>query len=442
MELVTENINIKENFLQDFKIFSETLGKRNHVAIRKEAIENFRKAGFPTLKNEEWKYTDISPVLKLSLQNFQTENKLLSEKNISEFSISGNDSILIVMENGKFNAALSVNKNIPEGLIIQNFSTANHPEFEKHFAKYATHKSDSFVALNTAFNSDGVFVYTEPGVIIERPIHILHISHSENSVSYPRNLIVTGKNSQLKITSSFHSLNSFEHNMVNCVNEIVTEENSQLEFYLIQEEENNCYHFNNTFAHQEKNSTFNICTITLGGSIVRNNLNIVLNDQNCTSHLYGLYLLNENQLVDNHTLVDHAMPNCYSNELYKGLIDGKAKGVFNGKIFVRKDAQKTNAYQSNKNILLSDDASMNTKPQLEIYADDVKCSHGATTGQLDEEALFYMRARGIGESDAKALLNFAFAGDVIQNIKIDALKNNLLKLLAHKLNSHIEFDLN
>jgi Fe-S cluster assembly protein SufD len=442
VELVAENSNIKESFLQDFEIFSETLGKRNHIAIRKEAIENFRKSGFPSLKNEEWKYTDISPVLKFFFQNLAVEKTSLFKKDISEFLISGNDAIVVVIENGKFNPELSANKNIPGGLIIQNFSDITHPEFEKHFAKYASHKKESFVALNTAFNSDGIFVYTEPGTVIEKPVHILHISHSGNSISYPRNLIVTGKNSQLKITSSFHSLDASEQAMINCVNEIVTEENSQLEFYLIQQEENNSYHFNNTFAHQEKSSAFTICTITLGGSIVRNNLNIVLNDQNCTSHLFGLYLLNGNQLVDNHTLVDHAMPNCFSNELYKGVIDGNARGVFNGKIFVRKDAQKTNAFQSNKNILLSDDASMYAKPQLEIYADDVKCSHGATTGQLDEEALFYLRTRGIGENDAKALLNFAFASDVIQNIKITSLKNNLLRLLANKLNSHIEFDLN
>ncbi len=440
MNTVLEKIDVKENYVNDFEIFSESF-LSNHISLRKDAIETFNRLGFPSRKHEEWKYTDISPLLKKHFRPFSFLDKShVRAKDIEPFLIV-DDAFLIVIENGKFNGALS-SQEIPKGLIIDSFSKTKHPAFEQHYAKYASYKNESFVALNTAFNNDGLFIYAEQGKVLEKPIHILNISSGKESAScFPRTLIIAGKNSHLKITASYHSLNSNNY-FVNGVNEIVTEENSQLEFYMVQNEGHNCYHFNNTFANQNKTSTFNICTVSFGGMIVRNNLNIVLDDENCTSHLYGLYILNEDQLIDNHTLVDHAKPNCYSNELYKGLIDGNAQGVFNGKIFVRKDAQKTNAFQSNKNILLSDNASMNAKPQLEIYADDVKCSHGATTGQLDDEALFYMRARGINENDAKAFLNFAFASDVIQNIKIDSLKDNLLKLLAAKLNSNIEFDLN
>ena len=296
-------------------------------------------------------------------------------------------------------------------------------------------KTESFIALNTAFTFDGAFIHIPAHTVVEKPIHLLHVSDARNeaTVSYPRNLIVAENNSRVKVIESFHTVQSANHNFINSVTEVVVKENSIVELNKIQNEAAEAFHINHTEASQEKNSTFKINTITLGGGIVRNNLHIVLNGEYCNSQLNGLYLLNGSQLVDNHTLVDHAKPNCYSNELYKGIIDGKAQGVFNGKIFVRKDAQKTNAYQSNKNILLSDDASMNAKPQLEIFADDVKCSHGATTGQLDEDALFYLRSRGIGEENAKALLNVAFAADVIKNISIEALKNNLSVLISTKL---------
>ena len=309
---------------------------------------------------------------------------------------------------------------------------------KEHFGKYASIKTESFIALNTAFSYDGAFIHIPGNTVVEQPIHLLYVSDARNaaSVAYPRNLVVAEKSSQVKIVESFHCMQSGNHNFTNSVTEIVVKENAIVEFNKIQNETAEAFHINHTEAYLAKNSTFNINTITLGGEIVRNNLHIVLNDENGTAHLYGLYLLNGNQLVDNHTLVDHAKPNCYSNELYKGIIDDKAHGVFNGKIFVRQDAQKTNAYQSNKNILLSNDASMHAKPQLEIFADDVKCSHGATTGQIDEEALFYLRSRGIGEQNARALLNTAFAADVINNITIEALKNNLITFLSSKLKNN------
>ena len=229
------------------------------------------------------------------------------------------------------------------------------------------------------------------------------------------------------------SRNETSDTLVNAVNEIVVEENASLEFDIVQNENDKAYQVCNTYAYQGRDSKFTINTATLGGSIVRNKLHIKLDAENCKTHLYGLYIADEKQLVDNHTAVIHARPHSNSNQLYKGIIGGKAHAVFNGKIFVEKDAQKTNAYQSNKNILLSNDAVINAKPQLEIFADDVKCTHGATTGQMDEESLFYLRSRGINEVHAKALLNKAFASDILGNITIESLREMVARETEKKL---------
>jgi Fe-S cluster assembly protein SufD len=439
------NIERKEKFVTDFETFSDLYLKNDSMnVLRKNSIQHFAEIGFPTLKNEEWKYTNISPIAKTNFRFTSPSDKLrLTKEEIKDFLLCGNAAIVLVFENGRFNESLSDLTNLPENIIVASLAFSFESETVKqHLGKYASIKTESFIALNTAFVYDGGFIHIAANTIVEQPIHLLYVSdaRTEATVAYPRNLIVVENNSRVKIAESFHCIQSANHNFTNSVTEIVVNENALVEFDKIQNETSEAFHINHTEVYQEKNSTFNIATITLGGNIVRNNLHMVLDGVNCTAHLYGLYLLSGNQLVDNHTLVDHAKPNCYSNELYKGIIDGKAQGVFNGKIFVRKDAQKTNAYQNNKNILLSNDATMNAKPQLEIFADDVKCSHGATTGQLDDDALFYLRSRGIGEQNAKALLNFAFASGVVEKINIADLKQNLLKVLATKLNSLIEFE--
>jgi len=429
---------VAENYINKYNAFSDQhLKNDTHALLRKESIQRFVELGFPTTKNEEWKYTNVLPITKIDFRNSTPSDKFkLTQADIKDFLICGSAATVLVFENGHFNEALSVFNNLPKNAVAKSLASSLSDEAVKeHFGKYASIKTESFIALNTAFSYDGAFIHIPANTIVEQPIHLLYVSdaRAEATVAYPRNLIVAEKSSQVKIVESFHCIQSGNHNFTNSVTEIAVKENALVEFNKIQNETAEAFHINHTEAYLAKNSTFNINTITLGGEIVRNNLHIVLNDENGTAHLYGLYLLNGNQLVDNHTLVDHAKPNCYSNELYKGIIDDKAHGVFNGKIFVRQDAQKTNAYQSNKNILLSNDASMNAKPQLEIFADDVKCSHGATTGQIDEEALFYLRSRGIGEESARALLNTAFASDVINHITIDELRNNLANFLSSKL---------
>ncbi|MBC8488351.1 MAG: Fe-S cluster assembly protein SufD, partial [Bacteroidetes bacterium] len=253
-----------------------------------------------------------------------------------------------------------------------------------------------------------------------------------NLLSQQRNLIVAGKDSHISIIDSYNTIGN-NYNFLNTVTEIYAGENSQVHYCKIQNDGDNSIHVGTTQVQQEKNSHFNSATVSWGGNITRNNLNSFLNGMGCECHMYGAFILSGEQHVDNHTLVDHAAPNCYSNELYKGILDDNSTGVFNGKVMVRKDAQKTNAYQSNKNILLTDTATMNTKPQLEIFADDVKCSHGATTGQLNKEELFYLRTRGIDKDEARAMLLYAFASEVIQTIEISPLRNILFDKLNEKL---------
>jgi len=317
-------------------------------------------------------------------------------------------------------------QNLPEGLTICSLVDAekrNSPVFEKHYAQYADVKADPFIALNTAMTKDGVFIHVTKNVIIEKPIHIIHISTaSENTIIHPRNLIIVDENSQAKIIESFETVDATAKIFSNALTEIVVDKHAIVDHYKIQDENEVGYLINTTQVIQQKQSVFSTHTFTLSGSLVRNNLTLVLDDEHIESHLNGLYLTTGNQVVDNHTVVDHRKPNCNSNELYKGIIEGKSTATFNGKIFVRKDAQKTNAFQSNKNILLSQAGTINTKPQLEIYADDVKCSHGSTIGKLDEEKIFYLRARGIGVINAKKLLMHAFASEVVNTIKIEALR--------------------
>lgn len=441
---VTGNImDIKDHYLSEFEVFAELYGKQKN-SLRKMAINEFATIGFPDRKHEEWKYTNLTSLLSETFSIAKpSHHHTISAEQINKYKVLGEGAIVLVFVNGIYSKEFS-DQPSEKGLEILPISSSyNHPQFANYFAKQAAIMNESFVSLNTAFFSDGCFVSVADGANISKPIHILHVADStgDHTAAFPRNLFVMGKNSKAQIIASYHAVIGNYRSFTNAVNEIIVGENAQLEFDIKQNEPEGASHINYTEVLQHKNSNFNISTITLNGSLVRNNLHIVLAEVNCTAHLHGLSIADNQQMIDNHTLVDHASPNCYSNELYKSILGGKAQGVFNGKIFVRKDAQKTNAYQSNKNILLTDEAVMNAKPQLEIFADDVKCSHGATTGQLDEDALFYLRARGIGKDDAKALLNFAFASDVLSHINNEALRNNLLQLLSRKLNSHIEFDL-
>lgn len=440
-KISTENIDLKIKLLEDFKnqeILMNGQVKNYFDKIKLDAISKFEELGFPAKKLEEWKYTNINPVLKHDFKiSSGIENLKLSRDDIKNYLFDESNVSRLVFVNGQFDEKLSDVITRNEKVFIGSFSEgrAKFSEIiEKHFAKYAKFDNQSLTALNTAFAKDGAFVYLRKNEIVNEPVHILFISDSreENYLSQPRNLFVLEEGAEIKIAEEYYSIGG-KHNFTNAVTEIYCGENSSIERYKIQNDCDKSFHIGTTQVMQEKDSRFSDTTISWGGDIIRNNLNSLFNGTNTECHFYGLYLLKGKQHVDNHTLADHAMPHCYSNELYKGIIDDKATGVFNGKIMVRQDAQKTNAYQSNGNILLSDDATIYSKPQLEIFADDVKCSHGATTGQLNKEEMFYLQTRGIGKEEARIILLNAFAGDVLESVKIDGLREKLVKMLAEKL---------
>jgi len=417
------------NTLEKITSTDKILQQVNSVALptwaekhRNLALAAFVKQGIPSRKHEEYKYLNMELLLK---DNFTfSSNKTVTAHEIV-FAKMIKNAIVLVIVNGVYSEELSTIENLPKGLSIQNISTASdHELFKKHYSTYADIHADAFIALNTACAKGGVFIHIAKNAIIETPIHIIHVSSaSENLIVNPRNLVVAEEGSQAKVIESFEVIDSLGYKIFNnALTEIVLAENAIIEHNKIQNGNESSYLLNTTQVYQNKKSVFTTNNFTLDGSFIRNNLNIVLDDEHIESHLNGLYLTNGSQIVDNHTLVDHQKPNCNSNELYKGIIDDKSSATFNGKVFVRKDAQKTNAFQSNKNILLSDDGTINTKPQLEIYADDVKCSHGTSTGKLDEDKIFYLRARGLSEASAKKLLMHAFASEVVDFVTIEELK--------------------
>lgn len=430
--------DLKEKILENYKTFERTFnGEPAEIKhLRDNAKEYFRTFGFPNRKIEDWKFFNSKPIVTNDF-NF-TDGKQIIEKNIlNNFLIPDLKANLIVLINGEYSKEnskiITERKNLFIGSLKDGIKSK--PEIiEKHFGKYADYKTDGYSALNTAFAADGAFVYIPKGCLMKDPVMILNILDSRKSkvLGQPRNLIVAETNSDVHIVEEYFSIGENDA-FSNVITEIYTGENANLQYYKIQNEEKNAYHIGTTQVFQERSSIFTSITLSWGGSVTRNNLNSYMNGEGIECNFKGLYFLTGKQHADNHTLADHANPNCNSNELYKGILADEADGVFNGKILVRQDAQKTNAYQMNKNILLSNSASVNSKPQLEIFADDVKCSHGATTGQIDAEQLFYLKARGIGEKEGKRLLLFAFANEIIEDIEVTELKEYIVGRLSEKL---------
>jgi len=422
-----------ENYLEKYK----AIPQREFPLLQEKAIQHFSRLGFPTSKNEEWKYTNIAPIVTKDFSFSIPGNKITSKEITDRFPfVKGN--VLIVLENGKINYEASALESLPSGIEIKSLAEAkNKEEVKAHYNLYADVQADAFSALNTAFANDGLAIVIHQGALIEKPVYIVQVAVSDNAatISHNRIFVFAGKSAEAKISHLSVSKNETTDTFSNSIIEVFAGENASLEYDLLQNENDKSFQVCGTHVYQSANSKFSINTVALGGSILRNKLHIKLDGQNCETHMHGLYVAGGSQLIDNHTAVYHSKPNSNSNELYKGIIGGKAHGVFNGKIFVEKDAQKTNAYQSNKNILLSNDAVVNAKPQLEIFADDVKCTHGATTGQMDDESLFYLRSRGINENDAKALLNLAFANDILNNISLEDFRVYISALVDAKLKS-------
>ena len=394
---------------------------------RESAKAAFQQLGLPHVKTEEYKHLPITRDLEKNFNFTITQTPHSPIQSIQNIEIPELDAYVVVMLNGEFSKSLS--RISATDLTIEELKD-NHEQL----SKIADFKSDAFVAWNTAAWQHGIYIKVGDNKVIEKPIVIYNMHDATNGEvkSFTRNLIVVGKNSQVTVVEKFDSIGS-NPNFSNIVTEAVVNENAGLNLYSIQADHGNRHQFGQTTIWQANHSRVNTYTFTLDGKFVRNNLQLLLDGEGCESHMYGLYLLHGETIADNHTVADHRKPNSFSNELYKGVLEGNAKGIFNGKIFVRPQAQKTNAFQSNRNILLSEKATINTKPQLEIWADDVKCSHGCTTGQLDEEALFYLRSRGIEKNTARAMMLYAFAAEVLENIPNEKLKTFIDGLIGERL---------
>ena len=432
---------LDQNLVSKAESFSASLNGNaigEMKAARNEALDFLKTTGFPSKKTEAYKYTDIS---KEIAQNFDLSLKAnipqLSGKEIKNLFAPEVEANHIVYINGVYNKELSeINSNENELKVstFRDVTSAEPNKLESLFGKHAKSNKDAFTALNTAFSEDGVLVEIPKNTELKLPVITYFIADAtaSESVSFPRTLYLIGKNSK---ASFIHFTKSLGENkaLKNQVDEIILEENSEGSLYKIQDDSERAYSVGETKVYQPNNSRFSAVTITLNGAVVRNNLNIDVDGEGCEANMYGLYLTKGKTHVDNQTEVDHIKPNSMSNELYKGIMDENSKGVFNGKIFVRREAQKTNAFQSNNNVLLSDKATINTKPQLEIWADDVKCSHGCTIGQLDEEAIFYLRSRGIDEEKARAMILRAFAREVIDKIEYEGLKEYVEREITNRL---------
>ena len=437
-----KTLEFKEQFIKGFDDFEKNLNGGRTPAVhnlRKEALNKFKELSFPSQKDEEWKYTNLLPLLKHSFSMFSDKINIEQEK-IEKYLFDNLKHNLLVFINGKYSEENSRLLNLPEGVIAGSISTAikeKNPLIEKHFGKYANHSNQIFTALSTAFINDGAFISVPGSKVVEVPFHILFLTSDGDGdkeiITQPRNLFIAGKNSQVTIIEHYVSPKKSVY-FTNTVTEVVAGENAVVNHLKLQEESEKAFHIARMEVDQERNSNFTSALFSNGANISRNDFNARFNDEGGECTLNGLFLLEKEQLFDAHTLIDHAKPNCNSHEHYKGILDDNSRGVFNGKVLVRPDAQKTNAFQENNNILLSDNALINTKPQLEIFADDVKCSHGATIGQLDEEAKFYLNSRGIGDEAAKTILLHAFASDVTSSIKIEPVRNYLENIISERFN--------
>lgn len=411
--------------------------------VRSEAIKVFETQGFPSKKEEAWKYTSLNSILKHDYSVFPKHENTVEYNDVKKYFIHDIDTYKIVFIDGKYASHLS--QTTHDGIDVCLMSSAlAKPKYqliiENYFNKIAT--KDSLTSLNTAFSSEGAYIHIPKNKLAAKPIQIIHFSTGSESalMNQPRNLIVVDENSHVQIIERHQSLTD-NPVLTNSVTEIYANKRAIVDYYKIQNDNENASLIDNTFINQKQESVASTHTFSFGGKLTRNNLNFYQNGERIDSTLKGVTIIGSKQHVDHNTLVHHIQPNCESHQDYKGIFGDSATGVFNGKVLVEKEAQKTNAFQANNNILVSDKASINTKPQLEIFADDVKCSHGCTIGQLDESAMFYMRSRGIPEKEAKALLMYAFSNNVLSSVKIPEIKQRITKIIATKLGVDIGFDL-
>ncbi|HBK82881.1 MAG TPA: Fe-S cluster assembly protein SufD [Flavobacterium sp.] len=438
-------MELKDKLIASFMAFEEKVDTTTPLHdLRTSAIKNFENKGFPTKKEEAWKYTSINSILKNDFSVFPKKENAIAFADVKKYFLHEIDTHKVVFIDGKFSSFLSATTH--DGIDVCLMSSAlTKPKYkiiiDEYFNKIAS-KEESLTSLNTAFALEGAYINIPKNKIAEKPIEIIFFSTGVEDalMVQPRNLVVVGENAHVQIIERHQSLNT-NPVLTNSVTEVFAQKRAIIDYYKIQNDSTTASLIDNTYVSQKQESNVSVHTFSFGGNITRNNLNFYHFGEHIHSTLKGITIIGEKQHVDHYTLVHHGTPNCESHQNYKTIIADNATAVFNGKIYVDKQAQKTNAFQQSNNILISEKATINAKPQLEIFADDVKCSHGCTIGQLDENALFYMQQRGIPKKESRALLMYAFCNDAIESIKIPQLKNRITSIIASKLQVDLGFDL-
>ena len=438
--MVTAKNEALESFVRSFERYENGAGGPDWLqAVRQAGRDRFVELGFPTPRDEDWKFTNVAPIAKRVFRLPAGEGIEVSLDDLGPFVLPGVESERVVFVNGRYSSELSEvdRATLPDGVIIGSLAVA----LEKHAALVAEHlakhldiEGDFFAALNTAFIEDGGFIYVPRGTVLDRVIHLLFVTteSSDPVVVHPRNLIVIGELGEVSVVEEYVTLGGEEY-FSNVATELVAGESASVQHYRIERESASAYNVGTVRVQQARSANVACHAVMLGGALVRNNVHPVLAGEGGECLLNGLFLPAGRQHIDNFMLVEHASPHCDSRQFYNGILDGKSRGVFSGRIIVHKGAQKTDAKQTNRNMLLSDDAQVDSKPQLEIYADDVKCTHGATIGQLDSDAIFYLRARGVSEEAARALLLFGFAGENLKRMKLETVRDYVSDLVADRL---------
>ena len=438
-------MELKEKLLSSFMAFEERVDVQTELHdLRTAAIKNFEHKGFPTKKDEAWKYTSLNAILKRDFTVFPKSEPTIEFKDVKNYFLHEIDTYKVVFIDGVFASNLSSTTH--DGIDVCLMSSAlTKPKYKMVIDTYfnqIANKDETLTSLNTAFANEGAYINIPKSKVADKPIEIMYFSTGSEAalLVQPRNLVIVGENSHVQIIERHQCLNE-NAVLTNSVTEIFAQKRAIVDYYKIQNDKLEANLIDNTYVSQKQESHVSVQTFSFGGNLTRNNLNFYHFGERLTSTLNGITIIGDKQHVDHYTLVHHAQPNCESFQDYKGIYSDRSTGVFNGKVYVEKEAQKTNAFQKSNNILLSDKATINAKPQLEIFADDVKCSHGCTVGQLDESALFYMQQRGIPKKEAKALLMYAFSNAVIESIKIPELKNRITAIIATKLGVKLGFDL-
>lgn len=438
-------MELKDKMIASFMAFEDKIDDHSELHdIRSQAIKNFENKGFPTKKEEAWKYTSLNALLKNDFSVFPKKENSIEFKDVKKYFLHEIDTYKVVFIDGIFSSFLSSTTH--DGLdVCLMASVLTKPKYkmviDTYFNQIAS-KEESLTTLNTAFAMEGAYINIPKSKVVEKPIEIIYFSTGNEAalMVQPRNLVIVGENAHVQIVERHQSLNE-NPVLTNSVTEIFAQKRAIVDYYKVQNDVQTANLIDNTYIAQKQESRVSVHTFSFGGNLTRNNLNFYHQGERIDSTLKGITIIGDKQHVDHYTLVQHATPNCESHQNYKTILDGQSTGVFNGKIFVEKEAQKTDAFQQNNNILLSDKATINAKPQLEIFADDVKCSHGCTIGQLDDNAMFYMQQRGIPKKEAKALLMYAFTSEVTSSVKIPELKAKIARIIADKLGVNMGFDL-